>query len=133
MATATIDGIVAVQKALASASPPFNFALAALVGVATASNIAKIKTAPAFQDGGIVPGNQFSGDNVLARVNSGELILNRAQQTNVASGLMGAESTQNQILTELQRLNNQTISLQVDGREIARTIRDQDRAGFAFA
>lgn len=40
--TATIDGFAAVQKALASAPPPFNFALAALVGVATAANVAKI-------------------------------------------------------------------------------------------
>jgi hypothetical protein len=39
---ATIDGIAAVQKALASAPPPWNFALAGLVGTATAVNIAKI-------------------------------------------------------------------------------------------
>lgn len=42
IATATIDGIQAVQKALASAPPPFNFALAALVGTAQALNISKI-------------------------------------------------------------------------------------------
>lgn len=40
--TATIDGYAAVQKALASAPPPFNFALAAIVGVAAAANVAKI-------------------------------------------------------------------------------------------
>jgi hypothetical protein len=39
---ATIDGYVAVGKALASAPPPFNFALAALVGTAAAANVAKI-------------------------------------------------------------------------------------------
>lgn len=42
VAQATIDGIAAVQKALASAPPPVNFALAAAVGVATAANIANI-------------------------------------------------------------------------------------------
>lgn len=85
VATATIDGIAATQKALASAPPPINFALAALVGAASAINIAKIASAapPSFQDGGIVPGNNFTGDNVLARVNSGEMILNRQQQQNL--------------------------------------------------
>lgn len=34
-----------------------------------------------FQDGGIVPGTSFSGDRVPANVNSGEMILNREQQT----------------------------------------------------
>ena len=40
-----------------------------------------------FAQGGIVGGTSYSGDNVLARVNSGELILNMAQQDNVANAL----------------------------------------------
>lgn len=40
-----------------------------------------------FAQGGIVGGSSYSGDNVLARVNSGELILNMAQQDNVANAL----------------------------------------------
>lgn len=39
---ATIDGVLGVQKALASAPPPVNFALAAAVGVAAAANVAQI-------------------------------------------------------------------------------------------
>lgn len=39
---ATIDGVLAVQKALSSAPPPVNFALAAAVGVAAAANVAQI-------------------------------------------------------------------------------------------
>lgn len=42
IAQATIDGYGAVQKALNAAPPPFNFGLAALVGAATAANVAKI-------------------------------------------------------------------------------------------
>lgn len=119
---ATIDGIAAVQKALASAPPPFNFALAAVVGAATAANVAKIASqkAPAFEQGGIVPGNSYSGDNVMARVNSGEMMLNRQQQSmlfqSIASGSIGG---------------NQPIVIEIDGREIARANRNAINEGFA--
>jgi len=42
VAQATIDGFLAVQKALASAPPPFNFIAAAAVGIATLANVRKI-------------------------------------------------------------------------------------------
>jgi tape measure domain-containing protein len=61
---ATIDGILAIQKALASAPPPANFALAASVGVATAANVAKIQGLPGFEKGGYTgeaPKNQITG------------------------------------------------------------------------
>ena len=38
---------------------------------------------------GTVPGTSYSGDNIPIMVNSGELILNRAQQGNIASQLEG--------------------------------------------
>jgi hypothetical protein len=46
----------------------------------TAQMISLIATVSKFATGGIVGGNQKSGDNVLVRVNSGEMILNAAQQ-----------------------------------------------------
>ena len=49
---ATIDGVLGVQKALASAPPPVNYALAASVGVAAAANVAKIQGLPMFAFGG---------------------------------------------------------------------------------
>lgn len=42
-----------------------------------------------FATGGIVPGASFSGDRVLAAVNSGEMILNRQQQSNLFEMLQG--------------------------------------------
>ncbi|GLQ31666.1 hypothetical protein [Litoribrevibacter albus] len=39
---ATIDGIVATNKALTAAPPPYNFVLAGMVGVASAANVAAI-------------------------------------------------------------------------------------------
>ena len=65
---ATIDGILAVQKALASAPPPFNFVMAAAVGLATAANVARIMSMESggytgdlgrSQVAGIVHGQEF--------------------------------------------------------------------------
>lgn len=65
---ATIDGIAAVQKALASAPPPVNFALAAAVGAATAANVAKIAGVGLQRGIDSVPGigNQDNFPAVLA-------------------------------------------------------------------
>lgn len=38
---------------------------------------------PAFETGGIVPGNSFTGDKVLTRLNSREMVLNTDQQRNL--------------------------------------------------
>ena len=81
---ATIDGIAAVQKALAALPPPFNFVLAGLVGVATAANVSKIASQqPGFAAGGIVGGNSLSGDNVNIRTNSREAVFTLEQQQNL--------------------------------------------------
>lgn len=98
IADATINGFKAVQLALGSAPPPFNFVLAALVGAATAQNISKIKSQqpPSFISGGIVPGTPSNTDNVVANVASGEMILNRRQQSQlfdqINSGRTGGDS-----------------------------------------
>lgn len=52
---ATIDGVLAVQKALASAPPPANYALAAAAGVAAAANVASIVA----QNVGFMTGGSF--------------------------------------------------------------------------
>lgn len=75
---ATIDGVLAVQKALASAPPPANYALAAAVGVSTAANIAQImSTNLGFQTGGsFVVGGQGGPDSQLVafRATPGEKV-----------------------------------------------------------
>lgn len=57
----------------------------------TAQLVSMVATISQFATGGIVGGNSKSGDRVLARVNSGEMILNAAQQAQlfaVANGRM---------------------------------------------
>lgn len=60
-----------------------------LAAGAVLSIMGALMNLPKFATGGIVPGGSFSGDNMLARVNSGELILNKAQQSNLAGALSG--------------------------------------------
>lgn len=73
---ASIDGYVAVQKALASAPPPFNYALAAAVGVAAAANVAKIVGTPLATGIDSVPGIG-SRDNFPAILAPGERVVPR--------------------------------------------------------
>lgn len=51
--------------------------------------------APKFANGGIVGGNSTSGDKVIARVNSGEMILNGGQQSALFKLLQGLASRPN--------------------------------------
>lgn len=73
---ATIDGVLAVQKALASAPPPVNFALAAAVGASAAANVAQI-AGLGFQTGGqFTVGGSGGADSQLVafRASPGEQV-----------------------------------------------------------
>lgn len=53
-----------------------------LAGAAVASVAAAIATMPKFANGGIVKGSNYN-DGIVARVSSGEMILNKSQQSNL--------------------------------------------------
>ena len=77
-------------KSLEGTWTPWDWIAGAAAGTATMiATIAAIKSATAgsYAQGGIVPGNSYSGDRLTANVNSGELILNRSQQDAVAAQL----------------------------------------------
>jgi hypothetical protein len=140
LATAYIDAQAAVMKALASAPPPFNFALAAAVGLAAAVNIGRIASAqpPSFEQGGIVPGASFSGDNVQANVNSGEMILNRSQQTELFRLANGAGGSAN--LAEVMRAGfaalmakDENIVVNIGSKTVVDVLRSELNAGRSFA
>ena len=71
---------LAVANGVANAAAlPFPANLAAIATVV--STIAGIfSSLPKFADGGIIGGSSFFGDKMIARVNSGEMILNQSQQ-----------------------------------------------------
>lgn len=93
-ARAIVEAVEGATQAAAKTGPlaPVMIAvyIAEMVGLvlgAVAGQVASIKQAKGilsgekFESGGIVGGTSFSGDKVVAHVNSGEMILNREQQT----------------------------------------------------
>ena len=120
IASSIISTLQASALALATPpGPPFTIPLATTIKIAGALNTAAIvsQTIKGFQQGGIVPGSSFSGDRVPALVNSGELILNRAQQGVIAGDVAGGR-------------DDRPIIIQIDGREIARAVREEVESGF---
>lgn len=79
---AIINGAQAVLQALGSAPPPLNFILAAITGVAVATQIGAIAS-QTFAQGGVVQGTSYTGDKTPVLANAGEMILNRGQQANL--------------------------------------------------
>lgn len=54
---------------------------------AIASVVAALANIPKFAQGGIVGGSSYYGDRILARLNSGEMVLNQDQQRKLLSGM----------------------------------------------
>lgn len=83
---------VAMGKATASASGlpfPYNLVAIGTVVATMTSLFAKFASIGKFAEGGIVGGNSTIGDYNLARVNSGEMILNGTQQKRLFNMLNG--------------------------------------------
>ena len=86
-----IIGMIAKLHALAiaegtagAAATPFPMSLEAIATIV--STIGSVfASLPKFADGGIVGGSSVFGDKLLARVNSGEMILNKSQQGRLLS------------------------------------------------
>lgn len=85
---ATIDGVLAVQKALASAPPPWNYALAASVGVAAGVNVAKIQGLPGFEVGGYT-GN-VAKNQIAGVVHGNEYVMDSASVNRLGVGNLDA-------------------------------------------
>lgn len=79
-----LQSLATARSVASAASKPFPYNLAAMATVvATVASI--FSSLPKFADGGIVGGSSYFGDKLLARVNSGEMILNQGQQARLLS------------------------------------------------
>lgn len=139
LASAISSGIAAVQAAMAAPpGPPFNSFSVAATGIAAAANVARAASvqAPNFAQGGIVPGSSYVGDKVRANVNSGEMILNKQQQSNlfeIARNGNSSSSSTDYLLVELIRTVRGAQVIQIDGKEIINVVRDGLSSGRSFS
>ena len=83
----------ATASAQAAALGPFGWI--AFLGAGLAAVATTISTIKGFAEGGIIEGASHTGDKVLARVNAGEMVLNKRQQSNLFNLLDGNGIGQN--------------------------------------
>lgn len=129
---AIMNTYAAANRALLDYPFPASVAVASSVVALGLANVAKISGAK-FEQGGFVPGLPQYGDQVIARLNPGEAVLNNQQQKQFMDMANGRGQAEGGSIAELvSAIKNQVISISIDGREIARTIRDQKLSGYAI-
>ena len=100
---------------------------------------------PSFEEGGIVQGSSYKGDNVKANVNSGEMVLNGSQQKNLfdtANG-KGGKGNNNQdssaLISAINGLRSDFkaqasrpiyTSVQIDRKEVAKATQEEDKVNY---
>lgn len=81
-------------------------------GVAMITSLFDSLQVPKFENGGIVGGHSFHGDKILARLNSGELVLNKHDQNRVWDLIsQGTTSTNAQ-------MNGASVQFKISGRDL---------------
>ena len=90
-AIATMTAGYATATTQAASMGPWAWVAFAATGLAQlVSMISTVKSAQGFATGGVIGGTSVSGDRKFARVNSGEMILNKFQQTRLFNMVNGA-------------------------------------------
>lgn len=128
IAQAVVSTIAAINKTMAEPALPWpaNIIQASAIGIQGYANVQRISSQkPAFENGGIVGGSSFTGDRIDARVNSGEMILNRQQQSQLfkmANGQGMSGGAQEIVVNTKVQLNEETIAEAVS-RQVANGMR----------
>lgn len=91
LASSISQSIAGATAAGTATGPAAIFTTPAFIATAVGGVIAAFAAIPKFEFGGIVGGSSFYGDKILARVNSGELILNQKQQAGLY-GMLGSNA-----------------------------------------
>ena len=114
---ASVFEIKAMEGIAEQCKLPWPMNLIAMAATA-AGLVASIANIPKFASGGIFTGNSFIGDMNIARVNSGEMILNNRQQRNLFNLLNGNGGITNDNVKE--------IKLKIEGRDLVSVINSEN-------
>jgi hypothetical protein len=99
LSNAIANSIVGATQSGNATGPGAVFATPAFIATAVAGILGAFAAIPKFETGGVVSGSSYYGDKILARVNSGELILNNKQQQ-ALYGMLDSNSTMVNIAME---------------------------------
>lgn len=138
-AEAGIAGVTAIQKAASALPYPANIPGIAVETVRMLASLARIKAmGPSFATGGIVggaSGASLGPDNTTANVRTGEMILNARQQKNLFDSIdSGANGGLVAAINNLAMyIKNQPVIVNIGGRTVVETIRDELDSGRVFA
>jgi len=92
-------------------------AIAAVAGI-----VGLLASLPKFANGGIVGGSSYSGDKILAGLNSGEMILNGGQQSTLFGLLNG-----NGGINGNNTVNGSTVEFVIKGKDLKGVISNYDK------
>lgn len=112
-----LAGVEATSKAVTTSKHWIEaIAAVAALGAAVAAALSMAKSNKSkFANGGIVGGNSFTGDRVTAQVNSGEMILNKAQQARLFKLANGSA------------VGGQQVEFHISGTELVGVLNNQNR------
>ncbi len=116
----SVSGILRAYQALTGAAAMRSVAETPVVGwlgmgAALASTFALFAQLPKFERGGIVQGFDYQGDRVLARLNSGELVLPRSDQAKLWKAIQSGN---------LSSSEPQYIEVRVKGKDLVGVLRN---------
>lgn len=136
IAQATIDGVLAVQKVLATIPFPFNIPLAALMGVAVAANVSKIASTPppAFATGSSFVEGPSGTDNVPAFLTRGERVFTTDQNQDFTRFLQTEGNNSTLLAGILARLDNLSngVMVNIGGKTLVNTLNDELATGLVL-
>jgi hypothetical protein len=127
LASIAMDTASAYMKAWALSPATFGMPWTAAVLAAGAIQAAAVMATPppAYAEGGVIAGSSYSGDNVTAKVNSGEMILNQSQQAELFSMIKAGQGGGATV-----HVHGDFIGTEENADKLARIIAERSQRGF---